>query len=332
MLHELQRRNYSPSTIRTYLGAVQQFAEHFHCSPEHLGPEHLRRYQVFLLQEKKLEPSTVEIRISALRFLYKRTLRRRDLAYDELLFPKVPQKLPIVLSQEEVLRLIETAPNRLYLVLLYATGVRRTEAARIKVEDIDSKRMVIHRAFRYFDWFSNRMRARILPLCRTRPTRPLPPKYLLSRSPRYGVVRTAVGSCISSNGSRPPNSSLPNERSSMPLIPHRTWLSTAMLACFPAGPLLVRIKQSLPAARFPSARLHSSPSSAQSRMPSKELRRYRYPSSRTSALSQAIQTPHNRHSFARPPAASFKPLYPTCSAQASPPTPSSSCGAAPIEY
>ncbi len=147
MLHELQRRNYAPSTIRSYLGAVQQFAEHFHCSPEHLGPEHLRRYQIFLLQDKKLEPSTVEIRISALRFLYKRTLRRRDFTYDDLIFPKVPQKLPIVLSQEEVVRLIDAAPNRLYrmiVVLLYATGVRRTEAARIKVEDIDSKRMVIH--------------------------------------------------------------------------------------------------------------------------------------------------------------------------------------------
>src|SRR6202050_1781667 len=147
MLHELQRRNYAPSTIRSYLGAVQQFAEHFHRSPEQLGSEHLRRYQVFLLQEKKLEPSTVEIRISALRFLYKRPLRRRDLAYDDLIFPKVPEKLPIVLSQEEVVRLIDAAPNRLYrmiLVLLYATGVRRAETARIRVEDIDSKRMVIH--------------------------------------------------------------------------------------------------------------------------------------------------------------------------------------------
>src|SRR5277367_6742525 len=147
MLHELQRRNYSPSTIRSYLGAVQQFAEHFHRSPEQLGPEHLRRYQLFLLREKKLEPSTVEIRISALRFLYRRTLKRRDLAFDDLTFPKVPHKLPTVLSQDEVVRLIDAAPNRLYrmiLVLLYATGVRRTEAARIKVEDIDSKRMVIH--------------------------------------------------------------------------------------------------------------------------------------------------------------------------------------------
>jgi hypothetical protein len=77
------------------------------------------------------------------------------------------------------------------------------------------------------------------------------------------------------------------------LTPHRTWLSTATLACFPARPLLVRLqtKQSLPAARFPFVRLHSSPSSAQSRMPSKRVTRYRYPSSLTSALSQAIQTP-----------------------------------------
>ncbi len=147
MLYELQRRNYSPSTIRGYLGAVQQFAEHFHCSPERLGPEHLRRYQRYLLQVKKLEPSTVEVRVSALRFLYKRTLRRRDLAFDDLIFPKVPHKLPTVLSQDEVVRLIDAAPNRLYrmiLVLLYSTGVRRTEAAQIKVEDIDSQRMVIH--------------------------------------------------------------------------------------------------------------------------------------------------------------------------------------------
>ena len=146
MLYELQRRNYSPSTNRGYLGAVRQFAEYFHRSPEQLGPEHLRCYQRYLLQERKLAPGTVEMRISALRFLYKRTLKRKDLAFDDLIFPKVPHKLPTVLSQEEVVRLIDAAPNRLYrilLVLLYATGVRRAEAARIMVEDIDSQRMVI---------------------------------------------------------------------------------------------------------------------------------------------------------------------------------------------
>ena len=163
MLDELQRRNHAPSTGRIYLSAVQQFAEHFHCSPDQLGPEHMRRYQIFLLQEKKLEPSTVEIRISALRFQYKRTLKRSDLAYDDLIFPKVPHKLPTVLSQDEVVRLIDAAPNRLYrtiLVLLYATGVRRTEAAQIKVEDIDSQGMGRST--------SARARARETAMCRSR--------------------------------------------------------------------------------------------------------------------------------------------------------------------
>jgi Phage integrase, N-terminal SAM-like domain len=64
MLYWLQWRNYSPSTIRGYLGAVRQFAEYFNCSPEQLGPEHLRRDQRYLLQERKLAPSTVEMRIS----------------------------------------------------------------------------------------------------------------------------------------------------------------------------------------------------------------------------------------------------------------------------
>jgi site-specific recombinase XerD len=147
MLEELQRRNYSSSTIRSYILSVKQFAEYFGKSPEKMGAEELRRFQLYLLREKKLAPATVEIRISALRFLYKKTLKRRDLAYDDLIFPKTPQKLPLVLSQEEVKRLIEAAPNLLYrtlLMLLYSTGIRRTEASLLKVSDIDSQRRVIH--------------------------------------------------------------------------------------------------------------------------------------------------------------------------------------------
>jgi integrase/recombinase XerD len=147
MLEDLQRRNYSHDTIRGYIRAVQQFAEYFGRSPEHLGAEQLRRYQLYLLHEKKLSLGTVENCISALRFLYKKTLKRRDLAFDDLPFPKQPHKLPVVLSQDEVTRLIEAAPNRMYrtlLILLYGTGMRRTEAFRLKVSDIDSQRMVIH--------------------------------------------------------------------------------------------------------------------------------------------------------------------------------------------
>jgi hypothetical protein len=119
MLEDLQRRNYSPDTIRGYIRAVQQFAEYFGRSPEHLGAEELRRYQLYLLHEKKLALGTVENCISALRFLYKKTLKRRNLAFDDLPFPKQPHKLPTVLSQDEVTRLIGTEQaqtlGRLYL-------------------------------------------------------------------------------------------------------------------------------------------------------------------------------------------------------------------------
>lgn len=146
MLDDLRRRNYAPDTIRGYIRAVQQFAEYFGRSPEQLGAEHVRRYQIYLLHEKKLAPGTVENCVSALRFLYKRTLKRRDLAFDDLPFPKQPRSLPNVLSQDEVTRLIEMTRNRMHrtiLMVLYATGLRRTEASRLKVSDIDSQRMVI---------------------------------------------------------------------------------------------------------------------------------------------------------------------------------------------
>jgi site-specific recombinase XerD len=147
MLDDLRRRNYSPDTIRGYIRAVQQFAEYFGRSPEQMGAEELRRYQIHLLHERKLALGTVENNISALRFLYRKTLKRRDLAFDDLPFPKQPRTLPTVLSQDEVTRLIEAAPNRMHrmlLMLLYATGMRRTEASLLKVSDIDSQRMVIH--------------------------------------------------------------------------------------------------------------------------------------------------------------------------------------------
>jgi len=147
MLEELQRRNYASETIRGYILSVKQFAEYFGKSPAKMGAKEIRRFQLYLLREKKLAPATVEMRMSALRFLYKKTLKRRDLAYDDLIFPKRPRKLPLVLSQEEVKRLIEAAPNLQYrtlLMLLYGTGLRRAEASLLKVSDIDSERRVIH--------------------------------------------------------------------------------------------------------------------------------------------------------------------------------------------
>jgi integrase/recombinase XerD len=147
MLEELRRRNYSPSTFRGYILAVKQFADYFGKSPENLGAEEVRRFQLHLLNERKLKPRTVQIRMAALRFLYKKTLKRRDLDIDDLPYPKVPKKLPVVLSQEEVAQLIDAAPNLKYrtiLMLLYSTGLRRAEAPLVKLADIDSQRMIIH--------------------------------------------------------------------------------------------------------------------------------------------------------------------------------------------
>src|SRR6266567_8464114 len=146
MLDELQRRNYSPSTVRCYIHAVEDFSKYFHRSPERLGPSHIREYQVHLFRDRKLSPGTIQSRCAALRFLYVKTLRRPYL-HDEIPFPKRPRKLPTVLSPEEVARLIDSARNlmhRAMLMTLYATGLRRAELCHLKVTDIDSERMVIH--------------------------------------------------------------------------------------------------------------------------------------------------------------------------------------------
>ena len=125
VLDELQRRTYSPTTARAYVLAIRQFAEYFGKSPEHLGGDEIRQFELYLLREKKLAPGTVEGRMSALRFLYKKVLKRRDIAYDDLIFPKVPRKLPVVLSPDEVTRMIAVAPTllqRTILIVLYATA------------------------------------------------------------------------------------------------------------------------------------------------------------------------------------------------------------------
>ncbi len=147
MIEELQRRNYSQATIESYILAVKDFAQYFGKSPVSLGADDVRRYQLHLMKEKRLAPNTVKVRMSALRFFYLRMLKRRDLHFDDLPLTKAPVKLPVVLSPEEVARLIEAASSlkhRTMLMVLYATGMRRAELAQLKVSDIDSKLMVIH--------------------------------------------------------------------------------------------------------------------------------------------------------------------------------------------
>ena len=146
MLEELQRRNYAETTINSYLRTVEEFSRRFHCSPDRLGPRHIREYQAELFQKRKFSPNTVAQRLAALRFFYTKTLKK-VWSIEETPYPKKTLHLPTILSQEEVARLIDAARppfHRTLLMALYATGLRRAELARLKVSDVDSKRMVIH--------------------------------------------------------------------------------------------------------------------------------------------------------------------------------------------
>ena len=145
MLEELQRRNYSESTIRGYLRTVAEFAQHFGKPPDKLGPDDLRSYQAYLLQERKLTVGTVIARVAALRFFFVRTLKRHEFRQD-LPYPKKQRRLPTVLSVDEVGRLINAAGNltqRALLMILYGTGMRRKEVSLLKISDIDSRRMIL---------------------------------------------------------------------------------------------------------------------------------------------------------------------------------------------
>jgi site-specific recombinase XerD len=113
MLDELQRRNYSPNTVRSYVHAVEDFARYFRRPPEQLRPDHIRKYQVHLFRDRKLSPKTIEGRAAALRFLFVKTLRRPYLP-DAIPFPKQHKHLPTVLSQEEVSRLPVRVLSRVF--------------------------------------------------------------------------------------------------------------------------------------------------------------------------------------------------------------------------
>ena len=144
-LEELERRNYSQATARTYIDAIRRFAAHFHRSPDQLGPIEIREYQLHLYQ-RKLHPQSIRTQTAALRFFYRKVLHQR-LSADDLPLPKLLRRqIPIVLSPGEVTRLIDAAPNlrhRTILMTLYSTGMRRSELCHLRPEDIDKERMVV---------------------------------------------------------------------------------------------------------------------------------------------------------------------------------------------
>jgi site-specific recombinase XerD len=146
MTEDMQVRNLALNPQTSYLQQIAMFARHFNKSPEQLGPEEIRAYQVYLTNEKKLAPGSVLIAVAALRFLYKVSLKR-DWQFDDVIpAPKKPLKLPVILSPEEVMHFlgcIASPKHRAILTICYAAGLRISETVFLKPTDIDSQRMVI---------------------------------------------------------------------------------------------------------------------------------------------------------------------------------------------
>ena len=146
MAEDMQVRNLAPQTQRAYLIQVSLFARHFGKSPELLGPAEIRAWRLHLAQDKQLAASSILVAVAALRFLYQITLRRDWDLRLEVPAPRKPKKLPVVLSQDEVARFLGAVDNlkhRVILTVCYASGLRISEAVRLKSTSIDSQRMVI---------------------------------------------------------------------------------------------------------------------------------------------------------------------------------------------
>ena len=146
MIEDMQVRNLSPHTIDYYVRQVALFARYFKRSPELLGLDEIRAYQLHLVHERKLAWGSFNQAVCALRFLYRKTLGR-DWDIESIPFAKQPKKLPLVLSQDQVravLAAIANPQNRVIAMTLYAAGLRVSEAVSLRIADIDSKRMLLH--------------------------------------------------------------------------------------------------------------------------------------------------------------------------------------------
>src|SRR5436305_5691629 len=145
MLEDLQIRNYAPTTVAAYIRNVAEFAKHFGKSPDLLGTEQIREYQLYLIQEKKVSLSSYILAVCALRFLYSNTLHV-PVTLDRIPLPRYEKKLPMILSPAEV-KLLLDAPKDLasktMLSTMYAAGIRVSEVAHLHVPDLDSQRGVI---------------------------------------------------------------------------------------------------------------------------------------------------------------------------------------------
>jgi integrase/recombinase XerD len=145
MIEDMQLHGYSARTQTSYLGAVRGLAGHYHRSPETITHDELRSYFLYLVKERGVARSTLMIHLSGIKFFFEKTLKREWHIFD-LVRPKKRKKLPVVLSTDEVKRLLWLVQNpvvRMALTVIYACGLRLSEGLQLKVQDIDSSRMLL---------------------------------------------------------------------------------------------------------------------------------------------------------------------------------------------
>ena len=146
MLAELKLKGREPNTHRTYLDAVARFAAYYGKSPLQLGKQEVRRYLLYLIEEQHLAESSVNVAYWALRFFYDHVAGKKGLI-DDVSHPKDTKKLPAVINQSELKQfftVIKNIKHKTMLMVVLDTGMRPSEVAKLRIEDIDSKRMVIH--------------------------------------------------------------------------------------------------------------------------------------------------------------------------------------------
>jgi site-specific recombinase XerD len=149
MLQDLRLKGFAWNTQRMYLSCARQFAAYHHRSPAEMGEDEIRHYLLHLVEKKEVSPATHFMHVAALKFLYRTTLGRPE-EVERVPWPKVPRKLPDILSGEEVERLLQAVRSVKYRAILstaYGAGLRISEVCPLQITDIDSKRMLIHVRF-----------------------------------------------------------------------------------------------------------------------------------------------------------------------------------------
>jgi len=145
MKADLQLKGFKPSTQKTYLREVSNFARYFDKSPEELGKEEVKEYLLHLIKDKKLSQGTFKFYVSGIKFLYNTTLNRHEVV-EGIKYPKAKIKLPVVLDLSEIEALFAATDNikhKAILMITYSSGLRISETSRLKITDIDSKRMMV---------------------------------------------------------------------------------------------------------------------------------------------------------------------------------------------